>query len=574
MNRRGFLIIGAASAIGASLVAHQKWWMTRRTLIRSKLLSPPANLLRNAAFMQCTNPGLPDYWGTEAPASIQGWDGLLQVGNDSPVEGAKSIMLSNPQRDYRMSLEACGTFVPQDTPYTFSVFLKSDADQFQAALSLGWSELKQISVGREWERHSFAYCPVGEARLGYSINARVWLLEPGMIHIAAPQLELGEAPTEFSLALMDDHPLPLLSWDVDRRRTGLNEPFRGLRNSCRLITGIAVEKPDEWCLDDIAQHGFNAVVFLVSVKSGNNDNQVAGLLADLDAAQARGLGVIPFLSFDRNQNYEQIKEGAFQLINKIKHHPSIIAWQALDEPSRWWQGAGRKEKQIAEFCAALRHLDETRPVFVNDNQWTPGKGAYGSLDASELGCMDLYPIGQYENAIKLVADQARAINEDCAKVGKATAFWLQLYGHGDAVREPTPEEARAMTYLNLIHGTSVLLYWIYKPMCSALWEMMPSLRVEINRLERVFLEPDARLVGKGTSSRRVHYALWEVRDQSYLIACNAAPEAVSAWFDVVSSSGKHPSEMKQWYGCNESKLENGRVIALFEPLGRQVFELW
>jgi hypothetical protein len=198
-------------AFGCS-AAWRYWWITRRILIRLRLVRQPANLLRNANFMQCTNPQIPDYWGTSAAASLRDWSGVLQVEDDSPLDDARAVRLHNPQPGFELPFQSCGTFVPDAQPYTFSVYLRSDVKQFSAALTIGWDEKRPISVGNRWQRYDVTYLPAGETKLRYALPVRIWLQQAGNLWIAAPQLETGAQPPPFSLALMDDHPLPILPW--------------------------------------------------------------------------------------------------------------------------------------------------------------------------------------------------------------------------------------------------------------------------------------------------------------------------------------------------------------------------
>src|SRR5437870_1821981 len=114
MKRRQFLVISACALVAvAGAAAWRSWWMTRRILIRLKLVRPPANLLRNANFMQCTNPNIPDYWGTPAAASLRDWSGVLQVEDGAPVNNVRSVRLHNPQDDFELPFQSSGTFVPE-----------------------------------------------------------------------------------------------------------------------------------------------------------------------------------------------------------------------------------------------------------------------------------------------------------------------------------------------------------------------------------------------------------------------------------------------------------------------------
>src|SRR5262249_29034801 len=165
------------------------------------------------------------------------------------------------------------------------------------------------------------------------------------------------------------------------------------------------------------------------------------------------------------------------------------------------------------------------------------------------------------------------MNGDCLQARKPAAFWLQLYGYDDAVREPTPDEERAMTYLTFIRGTRLLFYWLYKPMDPALWESMTTLRQELSRLEQLVTDDDARWLRVGTRWRRVHYALWERRRTVYLIACNASSDSVTVSFDMQHLTGQQLTRSQRWFDGRAGTLVENKLTIAFAPHQRQVFEL-
>jgi hypothetical protein len=334
---------------------------------------------------------------------------------------------------------------------------------------------------------------------------------------------------------------------------------------------MAIAEPQDWALDDIAGHGFNAVsIFLPTAGGGRDANTLKRLRAQFDSAARRGLRVIPFLVNQKDASFERLREAVTGTIEALKDHPMVAAWMILDEPSRWWANSNRNEQQIGELYKAAKQADPHRAVFINDNVWTPGKGGYGSLDATDIGCFDVYPIGQFGNAVKLVADKCAAVGRDSLATGKPSAFWLQLYGYDDAVREPTPAEARAMTYLAYISGIRALLYWIYKPMNPALWDGMKQTGAEIDRLDRTLMR--SRCTRIGTVELSTHYALWESEAGCYLVACNASAEPAEIEFDLSKLTSYRHTRRKDWFGAGERRASRRVVLSLdrFEP---QVVEL-
>ena len=605
MNRRTFLAFSAIGFTSIGIAAGYNWWMTRRVLIRLKLISSPANLLRNSDLSICTNPNIPDYWGTSAPATIEDWQDSLHIENGSPVQSAKALHLHNPSSGRPISFLSYGSFVPESVPYTFSVYLRSDVHDCPVALAIGWSQQTNVMIGLNWQRYSMTYSPVGESTYRRAIPVRISLQNQGSLWIAAPQLQKGERASDFSLALMDDHPLPIADvWkeDYDDHPRG---PIKTLGDSCatavvagtrhdrnseppaglgdahagstrpnETLRAIAIIEPEDWCLEDIASHGFNAVsIFVPTSEAGRQTTEIKRIRNQFDAAARMGLRVLPILDHQKDTAFGRLRDAVTGIISALKDHPAIAAWMLLDEPGRWWENTGAGEQQVTELYRAAKQTDPHRPIFVNDNFWAPGKGGYGSLEASDIGCNDLYPIGQYSNAVQFVADRCAMIGRDCIAVGKPAAFWLQMYGYDDAVREPTPDEQRAMTYLAYIAGVRLLFYWLYKPMNTALWDAMKPLGDEIDRLDQTLSQSDARCTRIGTVGLRMHYAFWEGKDVCYLAACNASDERTTARFDLEKLTSRRFMRSRGWYGLDESGVA-GELSLSLDGYQREVVELW
>ncbi|HZS09392.1 MAG TPA: hypothetical protein VFD58_31460 [Blastocatellia bacterium] len=626
MNRRKFLRYfggtGVTVLAASSLAAWHYRWVARRVMIRLKLLSPPANYLRNADFSKCTTPNLPDYWGTPAAAWVADARDLLRVSDAAPLPGIRSVQLNNPDPAYAMPFESYNVahdiVVNVRQPFTFSVYLKSESDDARVTLQINYRDRREVRVGREWQRYSLSS---GDASaeptdIFAKLLVRISWPQSGRLWVAAPQLERGNTPTAFSQALIDDHPIAALPWEKEDEQTlmsdvavasGVNAdepPARSeggqkgtvtggpevrinrvhrcltIDHKPALVFGIAVEDengsaPDRQ-FDDIAAGGFNTVVFPLNLSDENGEStRMARVRQRLDAASERRLAVIPIFSYDTSQPVEQLSRLMVRCMQGLKNHPAIRGWIFLDEPSLWWgQRNGRRPEQIRGLYELARQTDPRRPVMVNEVSWEQGKGGYGPLDATDIGSTDCYPIGHYQNAVKRIADLARAMNHDCYPSGKPVAFWLQLWGgYWIQPREPAPDEAVAMSYLALIRGARLLLYWKYKPMNPSLWERMGSLREELVRLHDIMTDDAARWISVGTSGIRVHYAVWALRDRLYLVACNAGPEVVTTNFEMQKLAGRQLTQVRPWYGGQGVRMKDNSFIRRFAPHEREVFEL-
>jgi hypothetical protein len=172
MKRRNFIAIALFALLGLSILSWRYWWVTRRALIRLKLMKPPANLLRNADFSQSTNANIPDYWGTADAGELQDFANVLQIENASPVKNANALRVLNPQADFELSLQSCATFLAKPKPYTFSIYLRSDVENLAVALSIGWGDHQPVAVNTHWQRYTLTYTPNNqdELRQGFQVH--------------------------------------------------------------------------------------------------------------------------------------------------------------------------------------------------------------------------------------------------------------------------------------------------------------------------------------------------------------------------------------------------------------------
>ncbi len=331
-----------------------------------------------------------------------------------------------------------------------------------------------------------------------------------------------------------------------------------------------------WWLEDIAAHGFNSIV--AGFPAYRSDEDLAKdepkLRAFLDECLARGLRVVLWLH-PGGGPYPPMREGVVRTITRLKDHPAILFWYLVDEPEGWWaaQEGDKKEADLVDLYHAARAADPYRPAHINWYSWTRGKGGYGSLDATDIGALDRYPVGRGKNAIAETGEIVRLMNDDCRPRRQPTAFWAQMYGYDDAVREPTPDEERGMTYVSLIHGMRLMYYFIYKPMATDLWESMRLLGDELRALEPILTDPDARELAVGVE-KSIHYSLLQSRGKLYLIAVNAGDEATEFRLDLRKLMGERPPrEARPWFEKGRVRYRSPEMQATMKGNARLVVEL-
>lgn len=572
-GRRLFLIGGlGVAAIGLGL---EYRWMARRALIRAGVKRPPANLLRNAGFLACTNGHLPDYWGTNAAAVLGDMTEHLRFSPKGAVAGSGALRVANPRPSYQLTMFGCHTFVPKPVVYTLSAYLRAETEDQAVGLQLGWGKARDFTIGRVWKRVQVSYVPSVEAAHPYGLETRFLLTGPGSFWLSGPQLEVGSTATDFDLALMDDHPLPEIPLSDDWARSpGERVRSRTLeeREGSKTRMLLFLDQPRDDAFAEITAVGIDAVVMsLPAGDSTASSDSVAQATHWLDLAHARGLRVVGGPVVPRGASVSEILKHLLATVRSFKSHPALTAWLYFDEPSMRWPSP--PWNQLKELRDAIRNEDPAHPAFLNDNRWPtePSSGRTGPLSASDFGSVDIYPIGQYTNSLLAFAETSARLNASCELAGKPSCLWMQLYGWHDAVREPTPEELRAMVYATYIHGTRLLGFFIYRPSSQTLWRSLVPLRREISRLDTITGSADAQLFQWGTRSGRVHYAVWTTSGQRHLIACNVSPEVVWTWFDA-SHLGTAPANRRtRWFdGTTEAGLA-GRLWVSMPGYARQVF---
>ena len=466
-----------------------------------------------------------------------------------------------------------------------------------------WSYYSREPTARLWVESRLPR--EAQVRLRLRERASGALLEPGLVAAGRRQSRAGRMTAgESRFVAFDILALPAGEYDgqcslVDRRGVPLAEVQTPLRKLPPARTEVKMHRVNRsllvdgkpflvyaqgihgrrggWWLEDIAEHGFNTVIAGCEAYRSEAalQQKLPEIRAFLDESLSRGLRVILWLH-PGGGPYPALREGVVRTIEALKDHPAIICWYLVDEPEGWWasQAGGKQEADLVDLGAAARAADPYRPAHINWYAWTKGKGGYGSLDATDIGALDRYPVGRGINAIKVTGDIAKTMNDDCRPRRQPTAFWVQMYGYDDAVREPTPDEMAGMTYACLIQGMRLIYYFVYKPMSTELWESMAPLGAEVRALEPLLTDPEARELAVGLNQGRLHYGLWQRGRQFTLVACNASDDQGVLDLDLGQfSAGRIPRKVVSDGTPDAVTYRRGRLQVDFAPNQRRVVTL-
>ncbi len=171
-------------------------------LVPVQLLAAETNMLRNAGFTQCTNPGQPDYWGTGAPEYVNNFYGNYRTHPASPVEGTDSLILRNQEGQPGWTVQShLYRGLDPEAEHTLSVYLRAGGPDTPVTLGMG-PATKSITVSDRWVRYVWTARP-GVASWGYTVRFGI---PKGTLWIAAPMWVKGSKPAEFALHPADAPP--------------------------------------------------------------------------------------------------------------------------------------------------------------------------------------------------------------------------------------------------------------------------------------------------------------------------------------------------------------------------------
>jgi hypothetical protein len=317
--------------------------------------------------------------------------------------------------------------------------------------------------------------------------------------------------------------------------------------------------------DDAESHGFNAQMgFGIQVPAEAEvwEKQKAEYRKQLDDLHARGKRVILHVNPE--------KEGAERALREFLDHPAIIANNYVDEPY------GRKKEEMVKIYAAGKKINPYQPLYINWGQeWEPGVGGSGSLEATDIASLDYYPFGSWCGkpgaGVVDVARWTERMKDDSRLMGRVIGFWNQTYGFDDAWRSPSPDEARAMTYISLINGVRLFYYFTGRPASFALWEQMREIGHELKALEPYLIRRECREITSGIVAHGIRYALWDSPSGRCFIACNPLAIPLTGSFDLGKKLGLQEQTAIVLFEERKVTLSEGILNEEFGPFSRHVY---
>ena len=191
----------------------------------------------------------------------------------------------------------------------------------------------------------------------------------------------------------------------------------------------------ESSLQEVAAAGFNLVV------NGGKDARY------LRRAEAAGLRVIPYIHLERMAG-----DAA-----RVADARAVMAWYLFDEPDL----NRLPPEEYHRLARKLRRADRSRPIFLT--VYSPAHYR-DFVEACDVLAPNPYPIRHLEpernnlRIIGMAVDAARVAAAHRPVWAIVQVFWAEPIW----VRNPTPDELRAMVFLALNHGANGVIYFSFK----------------------------------------------------------------------------------------------------------------
>ncbi|MHB9036000.1 MAG: hypothetical protein ACYC64_04990 [Armatimonadota bacterium] len=326
-------------------------------------------------------------------------------------------------------------------------------------------------------------------------------------------------------------------------------------------------------LDIISKSAFNCTMNY-AIASGNLET----IRGYLDAAEARKLKVI----FSIKDVYEGTPyfpkeigpfKGEAQIVNGVVKefaaHPALLAWYINDElPTSYIPRIEARHQEMVR-------LDTDHPtweVLCQVNELNDYKNTTDVLGT------DPYPIP--EAPISMVS---RYVDNTRKAVESARPIWMapqcmnwSVYNPGSpAMRGPTYEEMRNMTFQCLVGGAKGLVYYAFHDLkrdpagFDKPWSDLCKVAEEVKGLTTVLLSVEmSPNVGLKQPNADIRYAAWSCEGRKMLMAVNTSRNTQRATFVLPST----PNNLKRLNEVGDISLSGVELTDDFAPVAVHLYE--
>jgi len=263
------------------------------------------------------------------------------------------------------------------------------------------------------------------------------------------------------------------------------------------------------------------------------------------------------------------KDKAVKLVETLKDHPALLAWDIFDEVFTGQWGKDNYEL-VKTRCAEVKELDPYHPVYINENQYGLSYLLTKNLDfPGDIVSIDYYawmPSGNFQ----ITSDYMRMMSSMGAADGRPC--WIYLLGAGYAFwasRDYTPAEHEFSAYTSIINGGSGIFYFASHPKSESSWNRIKRIFRELDELRPVIASQEEAPPVK-CSAPSIQILVKKCGDAIYIIAVNSSKEPVDARFDL-SGLMKQPNGAKALFEERPVEVRNGVLADKFDGFQRHVY---
>ena len=316
-----------------------------------------------------------------------------------------------------------------------------------------------------------------------------------------------------------------------------------------------------------ADMGFNSAYYMLHQSFVTKEAEEK-LSVVMDIAKSVGMKIIIYYkSYDYEDNREKWEAELLDVVGKFKDHPALLAWWVYDEPLL------RNIKWLEGLCESVGKVDPFHPVFVNwcdrghgwTSEMTEVTGDVCLLDGYYINCFEQSP----NQAWLTIGAHCRDMTTEAMKTGKLVGYINGLHGWASAIREHSPEEQRFVTYVSLIGGARMLLYFGGPyTMNMELRKTFKPLSREMATLAPIVANPEVR-ESVACDNEGIDYTAYDTPDGLYVIALNTGANDERATFHIRGAAG----EVFVLFEDRRQRLDQGTFQDTFNPLQRHVYRI-
>ncbi len=255
------------------------------------------------------------------------------------------------------------------------------------------------------------------------------------------------------------------------------------------------------------------------------------------------------------------------LLNEIevfRDHPALLAWYIADEPN----GYMIHPDTLKVVYTLIKENDPWHPVsMVFMAPWLASKNY---IDALDIVMADPYPIP--DSPVTLPGNVAKSLADEFR--GKRPVWMVpQVFGGGEIwSREPTIQEARAMTYQSVINGVKGIQYFVREglnlfPKSTALWNECGRMAVEIAEMTPWLLS-DEPAIPVTCTSENILVKSFKHRGQLMIVAANKTNSPQRADYSI---SGSLQGKTRVVFENRAIQVTSGRFSDQLSALGTHVY---